>query len=569
MSFPSFLTGGGAVGALFRAHRWSDSPLGPPSDWPAALRTLVQLMLASNQPMFLVWGRAQTYLYNDVYTQILGRKHPQALGRNFLEVWSEIAEEIRPLVARAYGGEPVQMDDIALVVQRHGYPEQAHFSFFYSPIRLDDGTVAGFFCAVTERTGEVIAQRDLRASEARLRGVLSNMDEGFVLLDRDFRVADVNDYALRLNGKTREEMLGRSHWELYPGSDELPIGRMYIAAMEQGSPGAIEHLYAWPDGRQTWIDVRAYPSAAGLAVFFRDVSARHRIERIAAEAAERVELALDAGAIVGTWVWDVAADRVVADERFARAFGLDTAECRAGVPVARTVESIHPDDRARVRVAIEESLRSGGRYRSQYRVLQSDGKYHLIEASGRCELDAQGRAVRFPGVLLDIEDRMRVERERDQAHTMLRTFIEAVPGVVYAKDLQGRMLLANKGTAELIGKPPEAFIGRTDAEFLEDAGHARAVMANDRRIMASGRAEQFEEQVPLPDGTPVYWLSSKAPLFDAQGKVVGLIGASVDITERKREQERSRNEAETLDLLNQTAALLAGELDIDVLLQQV
>jgi signal transduction histidine kinase len=94
-------------------------------------------------------------------------------------------------------------------------------------------------------------------------------------------------------------------------------------------------------------------------------------------------------------------------------------------------------------------------------------------------------------------------------------------------------------------------------------------MANDRRIMESGASEQAEELVRLPDGTQAVMLSTKAALRDAQGQVVGLVGSSVDITDRKRQQERARNEADMLDILNQTGSRLAGELDLQVLLQDV
>lgn len=522
------------MGELLRNHPWHETVLGDPSTWPLALKTVVSLMLASNQPMYLAWGEQRTLIYNAAYAEVLGSKHPSALGRDFIEVWGEIRAELEPIVAAAYRGETVQMDDIELVLHRHGYPEETNFSFFYWPIRDDAGAVRGLVGGCTDNTAAVVAQRRLRESEARHRGVLANMGEAFVLLDRQFRVLEVNDAALRATGHARAAMLGQSHWRLFPGTEGSEVGRAYKQALAQGQPAMLETFYAWPDGRSAWFEVRAYPVAEGLALFFHDITERRRIARDAAASAERLQLALDAGAIIGTWVWDVRADRFVADERFARSFGLDAQRCRDGLALQEVVLSIHPDDVPRVQQAVAEAVARGGPYRCEYRVRQNDGVYRWIEASGRVEMDAGGQAARFPGVLLDIEERRRAEAERDQATALLRTFIEAVPGVVYAKDRAGRMLVANRGTAELVGKPPEFFIGKTDAEFLDDKAQAAAVMATDRSIMESGQAQQLEEEVRLADGSPAWWLSTKAPLRDARGNVIGLIGSSVDITERKR-----------------------------------
>jgi PAS domain S-box-containing protein len=130
------------------------------------------------------------------------------------------------------------------------------------------------------------------------------------------------------------------------------------------------------------------------------------------------------------------------------------------------------------------------------------------------------------------------EATRDSAAGLLHSFVAALPGVVYAKDRQGRMLVANRGTAELIGKPPAAFLGKTDAENLDDRVEAAAIMATDSRIMRSGIEEQVEEPVRRPDGTPAIWLSTKAPLRDESGQVIGLIGTSIDVTERSRLESR-------------------------------
>jgi hypothetical protein len=87
---PDFLTGGDEVGALMRAMDWSATKLGPPLDWPEPLKTLVGVMLGSNQPMFVVWGAEHTLLYNDGYARILAAKHPAALAADFFDVWAEI-----------------------------------------------------------------------------------------------------------------------------------------------------------------------------------------------------------------------------------------------------------------------------------------------------------------------------------------------------------------------------------------------------------------------------------------------------------------------------------------------
>ncbi|AWL06673.1 hybrid sensor histidine kinase/response regulator [Massilia oculi] len=163
-----FLSGGGMMGVMMRAHDWSASPLGHPRTWPQALRTTVGLMLNSKFPMFVAWGGELGFLYNDSYISILGDKHPGALGKRFHDVWAEIWHDIHPLIVRALRGEASYMDRLPLRMRRHGYDEDTWFRFSYSPVRDEDGTVAGMFCACLEMTGEVMAQRYREEENARL-----------------------------------------------------------------------------------------------------------------------------------------------------------------------------------------------------------------------------------------------------------------------------------------------------------------------------------------------------------------------------------------------------------------
>ena len=145
-----------------RAHDWSTSPLGPPESWPLSLRAVVGLLLQSRFPMFVAWGTDLGFLYNDPYAEILGAKHPRALGRRFYDIWSEIWADISPLIDAAMAGQATYREDLPLVMNRKGYDEQTWFTFSYSPVRDESGKVAGMFCACTETTQKVLALRGLR-----------------------------------------------------------------------------------------------------------------------------------------------------------------------------------------------------------------------------------------------------------------------------------------------------------------------------------------------------------------------------------------------------------------------
>ena len=170
----AFLAGGGEMGARIRARDWAATPLGPVAAWPVALKTLVAVMLGARQPMFVAWGPERIMLYNDGYGLLCGARHPAALGRPFREVWFDILDDVGPILERAFAGEGSHMDDIAFIMHRNGYPEEAHFAFSYTPVRDESGAVAGMFCACSETTGRVIAERrqEFRlALEEQLRGL--------------------------------------------------------------------------------------------------------------------------------------------------------------------------------------------------------------------------------------------------------------------------------------------------------------------------------------------------------------------------------------------------------------
>src|SRR4030095_12027185 len=151
---------------LIREYDWAATPLGPPSQWSPTLRMVVRFLLANRFPLLLWWGPDYIQIYNDHYSPILGAKHPQqSMGKPFRECWHEVYDILGPLVDTPFKGGPATwMEDLELVVRRHGFPEESHFTIAYSPVPDDTAPsgIGGVLATVHEITEKVIAERRVK-----------------------------------------------------------------------------------------------------------------------------------------------------------------------------------------------------------------------------------------------------------------------------------------------------------------------------------------------------------------------------------------------------------------------
>jgi PAS domain S-box-containing protein len=141
-------------------------------------------MLNSRYPMFVWWGPELINFYNDAYIPVLGGRHPKALGQPAARIWVEIWDVIGPqteIVMRE--GRATWNESVLLVLERHGYAEETYFTFSYSPAMDDDGNVGGVFCACTEDTKRVLAERRSRTLRALAEQATraTSVEEAFVI----------------------------------------------------------------------------------------------------------------------------------------------------------------------------------------------------------------------------------------------------------------------------------------------------------------------------------------------------------------------------------------------------
>src|SRR6185295_19792115 len=126
-SMADWLAEGGEMARLVQSFDWTNTPLGSVETWPQSLRSALSICLGSRFPIVIYWGSDFTVFYNDAYAEILGKKHPWALGRACKEVWTEIWDVIGPMLDRVLVlGEATWSSDQLLLLERRGYAEECY-----------------------------------------------------------------------------------------------------------------------------------------------------------------------------------------------------------------------------------------------------------------------------------------------------------------------------------------------------------------------------------------------------------------------------------------------------------
>ncbi len=375
---------------------------------------------------------------------------------------------------------------------------------------------------------------------AQILTVLDRMVEAFVALDREWRVTYQNAAAARLIGEPPAAGdAGTTCWEAWPAIAGTEIERQFRRAMTTQVPVHFEHLAVQPPDRDTWLDIRAYPSADGLAVFVRDISPQKRAEAELARADARFTLAAEAvNAII--YDWDIASNTVQRTRGVTEVMGY--ARTEEGPTVEWSMDLIHPDDRPSFDGCVQTALATGDSYAVEYRVRHRNGDYRHVLDQGRIIRDAGGQAVRVVGSAIDITTRKQAEAALRASEERLQVALRDSSVIVYQQDRDLRYTWVHNLDPRIW---PDDIIGTTDADLLLPDEAARVIPLK-IQVMETGQVIREEVRATAPTGPRVYDLTVE-PLRDEHGAVIGVTGAAVDVTERKRAEDELRRRANLLD----------------------
>lgn len=377
----------------------------------------------------------------------------------------------------------------------------------------------------------------LRTSEEQYRNALDTMSEGFALLDADFTILDVNVETVRLDGRTREEIIGLNHWNAFPGSEHSAQGEMFKRVARERVPAALEHTYRWPDGRTLWIDTRAYPTSNGrIGILWRDITARKQIEEALRESearframAEQTEIGVGMADREGRLVWT--------NPRLAELFGTGQQAL-----TQRSIEDItHPDDWPRNRDLFRRMVDAGEPFVIEKRIERCSEGYRWYRLSVSPRRDADQRIVGGITVVVDITDRKQAEatlRESEERHRAI--LATALDYAIFTTDADGIIDSWSPGAQSVFGWEASEAIGRHAAITYTDEDVAQDVPAQEMRAaLREGVAPNVRWHV-RKGGQRVFIEGETRPIVDRARGEGGFLKIGRDATERKRWDERQQ-----------------------------
>ncbi len=266
--------------------------------------------------------------------------------------------------------------------------------------------------------------------------------------------------------------------------------------------------------------------------------------------ADRASLALRAAG-VGIWDWDVASEIIFWDDCSHRLFGLFPGRFSGRRDDMERL--IHPADREAFRVEVRRASKDCTDFNSEFRVVwPADRSIHYLRACGKVYCDDVGQPVRITGAYWDISKRRVIEEELARERFFLRTLMEHIPDKIYFKDLASRFIWISRETIERFSThDPADVLGKTDFDFFREE-HAREAFDNEQEIIRTGQPiVNKEEHEVWADGRETWVTTTKMPLRDEGGRIIGTFGLSRDITARKKAEEQLARYAEELRRRNE------------------
>lgn len=371
-----------------------------------------------------------------------------------------------------------------------------------------------------------------------MAAILDRLGEGFVACDRQGRCTYANRAAAQLLQKSASELLAQKIWEVFAGAGTRLQRELERSLAERVAVEFEEYRQPF----DIWLEIRAYPSAGGLSVYFRergDSLARcgetsQQTEEALRESEERFRQMAETIEDV-FWLWDPNQGKhLYVSPAYEKLWGHSCESLYEDN--SYWIETIHPDDRERVKIAPRACLEQGS-YQSEYRIVRPDGSVRWVRDRGFCIRSGSKGMQRIAGISEDITERQQaLEALRASEEKYRAIYEQAIVGISQV-DLTGRFTDANERFCQLVGRSRAELLtmGMQDITHPDDLPEKLALF---QRMLREGTSFAIEKRYIRPDGECIWVRNYISLLRDAAGRPQSGAIVTEDISDRKRSETR-------------------------------
>ncbi len=385
-----------------------------------------------------------------------------------------------------------------------------------------------------------------------LRNLKNTIPDLVWLKDQEGIYLACNPEFERFIGKPEADIVGKSDYD-FMDAQLADFSRGHDrAAMAAGKPTVNEEWITFADdGHRALLVTTKTPMYAADGTLIGVLGISHDITelRCSEDALRQSKADLQHAsrlAGLGYWNWNLETNSHIWSEDIYRFYGRDLS-----LPPATYPDEVQryfiPASWEALAAAVNACVSDGIPYVCDAEIVRPDGAHAWITARGEAVRDSRGKVVELRGTVQDITERKRVEEELRTTNDLLRKVIENAPLRVFWKDRNSRYLGCNSQFARDAGcQSPEEIIGASDYDLGWKA-QAELYRDDDKAVMASGLPKlNFAEPQTTPDGRSIVLRTSKVPLRDSRGEVIGVLGIYDDITDLKQAEEQRRIQLEEL-----------------------
>jgi len=385
--------------------------------------------------------------------------------------------------------------------------------------------------------------------DQRERLILERISDAFVALDNNARCTYANEHAGRFLKRRPEDLIGKHIWTEFPESVGRPFQHRCEEAMASQQSVSFEDYFAPWD---RWFESRLYPSPNGVSIFFHEITERKRAEAVLRDSQAHLLLAVESSN-TGLWDWNLATNEVYYSAIWKRQIGYQDHEIQNRFDEWQS--RVHPDDLQHALKVVNDFLASPWpNYENEFRFRHKDGSYRWILTKAALLRDEHGNPARMLGSHLDITERKRVEEMLRASEAKLREQLREIEQIyayspigLFIFDREYRFLRINERMAQINGFSIAHHIGKTLDEIAPDL--ATFLKEAYRPIFERGEPVlnvEIHGKTPKDPEHERDWIGNYFPLMSETGEVIGLIGAVLEITERKQAEELQQKLEEQL-----------------------